>query len=587
MTNQSMRAAVLVCCTALAMPAGTLFVDCAGGDDARDGLSPATAVRTIAAVNKRTFSAGDSILLRRGITCAGMLSPSGSGTAQAPVTLGAYDSGAAPVIDAGANESAIRLFNQQGWQIENIETTGGSRYGIHVGGDKARMSHFRIAEVAVHDVHGALTSKDSGLIVFSASGSGIFDDVVIDGATAWNTTQWAGIEVVGAAYSNRMDGSHGTNVTVRNSVVHDVYGDGIILFIVEHGLIERSAAWRTGQQPKETVGTPSAIWTWMCNDCVVQYNESWLSASPSVDGGAFDIDWGNRDNTVQFNYGHDSRGYCAAVFGASGLTTVNSIIRKNVCANNGRDAALAKRQGDLFLSTWDNGKLDGVSIHDNAIYWNPDGDSYALNNTADFTGAATNSFEQNTVVSRVPGLILSNASLHFDGNGYSVAGDAPGKFEYGGAKPANFAEYQANSGQDTHSRFAPLRSRVAAKAKGKLDRSLLGDAAGSPALVSLLDNSADAHSQLVFLRSMHEQYASRGLKVRIVGSPDPNWRLDGIPLRSRPSSPHARIETFLVSANGAIVEHWRGFTPAQSLGLAIQKLLGLWTFGDQFVPQAP
>jgi hypothetical protein len=320
---------------------------------------------------------------------------------------------------------------------------------------------------------------------------------------------------------------------------------------------------------------------------VVQYNESWLSSSPSVDGGAFDIDWGNRDNTVQFNYGHDSRGYCAAVFGASGLTTVNSIIRKNVCANNGRDAALAKRQGDLFLSTWDNGKLDGVSIHDNAIYWNPDGDSYALNNTADFTGAATNSFEQNTVVSRVPGLILSNASLHFDGNGYSVAGDAPGKFEYGGAKPANFAEYQANSGQDTHSRFAPLRSRVAAKAKGKLDRSLLGDAAGSPALVSLLDNSADAHSQLVFLRSMHEQYASRGLKVRIVGSPDPNWRLDGIPLRSRPSSPHARIETFLVSANGAIVEHWRGFTPAQSLGLAIQKLLGLWTFGDQFVPQAP
>ena len=99
MTNQSMRAAVLVCCTALAMPAGTLFVDCAGGDDARDGLSPATAVRTIAAVNKRTFSAGDSILLRRGITCAGMLSPSGSGTAQAPVTLGAYDSGESDVGD--------------------------------------------------------------------------------------------------------------------------------------------------------------------------------------------------------------------------------------------------------------------------------------------------------------------------------------------------------------------------------------------------------------------------------------------------------------------------------------------------------
>jgi hypothetical protein len=586
MTNQPLRAAVLVCAAALAMQAGTLFVDCTGGKDARDGLSPATALRTIAAVNKRTLAPGDSILLRRGRTCAGMLSPSGSGTALAPITLGAYGSGLAPVIDGGANESAIRLFNQQGWQIANIETTGGSRYGIHAGGDKVRMSHFRIADVAVHDVHGALTSKDSGLIVFSASGSGIFDDVVIDGATAWNTTQWAGIEVVGAAYTGGMDGPHGTNVTVRNSVVHDVYGDGIVLFVVEHGLIERSAAWRTGQQPKETVGTPNAIWTWMCNDCVVQYSESWLSSSPSVDGGAFDIDWGNRHNTVQFNYGHDSKGYCAAVFGASGLTTVNSVIRYNVCANNGRDAGLAKRQGDLFLSTWDNGKLDGVSIHDNAIYWNPDGDSYALNNTAAFTGAAPNSFERNTIVSRVPSLILSNASLHFDGNTYSVAGDFPGKFEYGGAQPTDFAAYQAASGQDTHSRFTPVQPGVAAKAGGKLDKSLLGDAAGSPALVSLLDNSADAHSQLVFLRSMKEQYASRGLKVRILGSPDPNWRLDGIPLRSRAASRHAGIETFLVSANGAIVEHWRGFTPAQSLGLAIQKLLGLWTFGGSFVPHA-
>ena len=581
MTNQSLRATVLVCAAALSMRAGALFVDCAEGDDARNGLSPATALRTIAAVNKRTFSTGDSILLRRGITCTGMLSPTGSGTSKSPITLGAYGFGSAPVIDGGGNESVIRLFNQQGWRIENIETTGGSRYGIHVGGDHARMSHFRITNVAVHDVRGALTSKDSGLIVFSVSGpGGVFDDILIDGATAWNTTQWAGIEVVGAAYTGRMDGPHGTNVTVRNSVVHDVYGDGIVLFIVEHGLIERSAAWRTGQQPKDTVGTPNAIWTWMCNDCVVQYNESWLSSSPSVDGGAFDIDWGNRNNTVQFNYGHDSKGYCAAVFGAAGLTTTNSIIRENVCANNGRDAALAKRQGDLYLSTWENGKLDGVLIQDNAIYWSPAGDYHALNNTADFTGAGANGFERNTIVSRVPSLILSNAALLLDGNTYWVAGGAPGKFEYGGAQPTDFVAYHAASGQEEHSLFAPMQHGVDARANGKLDRSLLGDAAGSPALVSLLDNSSDAHSQLVFLRSMNEQYASRGLKVRIVGSPDPNWRLEGIPLRSRPSSRHAGIETFLVSADGAIVEHWRGFTPAQHLGLAIQRLLGLWPFSD-------
>ena len=572
-----LTAAVLV---SMALPGGNLYVDCTGGDDAREGSTPATAVRTIAAANKRTFSPGDSILLRRRTTCAGMFSPSGSGTAKQPITLGAYGSGPAPVIDGGGNESAIRLFNQQGWHLENIETSGGSRYGIHVGGDKTRMSHFRITNVDAHDVHGALTSKDSGLIVFSASGSGVFDDVVIDGATAWNTTQWAGIEIVGAGYTGKLDGPHGSNVTVRNSLVHDVYGDGIILFVVEHGLIERSAAWRTGQQPKETIGTPNAIWTWMCNECLVQYNEAWLSSSPSVDGGAFDIDWGNRNNTVQFNYGHDSKGYCAAVFGAGGLTTVDSVIRSNVCVNNGRDAALAKRQGDLFLSTWDNGKLDGVLIQGNHFYWNPAGDYYALNNAAEFAGDHPNRSDRNVVESHVPSLILSNASLQLDGNTYQVVENAAGRFEYGGAKPSDFAAYQAASGQEEHSLFSPMRHGVDTRPNRKLEHSLLGDTAGSPAIISLIGNSTDAHSQLIFLRSMKEQYTGRGLKVHIVGSPDPNWRLDGISIARPAVKRRGRVETFLVSAEGVVVEHWRGLAPADELGLAVQRLLGQWPFSD-------
>lgn len=574
------RAAGLLCFAAMAASGTRVFVDCAAGDDAHGGGSPATAVRTIAAVNKRVFSPGDSVLLRRGTRCAGMFSPSGSGLAARPITLGAYGSGPAPVIDGSGNESAIRLLDQQGWHIENIETTGGSRYGIHVGAGRARMSHFRISNVDVHDVHGTLTSKDSGLIVFSATGPGAFDDVVIDGATAWNTTQWAGIEVVGAAFTGKMDGPHGTNVTVRNSIVHDVYGDGIILFIVANGLIERSAAWRTGQEPKETVGTPNAIWTWMCNDCVVQYNEAWLSSSPGVDGGAFDIDWGNHNNTVQFNYGHDSKGYCAAVFGAGGLTTVNSVIRANVCVNNGRDDALAKRQGDLFLSTWDNGKLDGVLIQDNHIYWNPAGDHYALNSAASFTGAGPNRFERNTIVSRVPSLIFSNASLKLNDNTYSVAGAVSGSFEYGGAKPADFAAYQSVSGQDEHSPSVTIRNDVVTWPNGKLNRSLLGDAAGSPALICVLDNSADAHAELVILRSMNAQYANHGLQVRIMGRPDPIWRLDGIPVARRLVMRRGRVETFLVAPDGVIVEHWRGFAPAHELGLAIQRLFGLRSFGN-------
>jgi len=69
-------------------------------------------------------------------------------------------------------------------------------------------------------------------------------------------------------------------VTVRNSVVHDVAGDGILVEEAKHALIERNVAWDTGMQYTETIGTPDGIWEWMCEDCTVQYNEGFFATLP-------------------------------------------------------------------------------------------------------------------------------------------------------------------------------------------------------------------------------------------------------------------------------------------------------------------
>src|SRR5262249_16923074 len=71
------------------------------------------------------------------------------------------------------------------------------------------------------------------------------------------------------------------------------------------------------------------------------------------------------------NYGHDSMGYCAAVFAADKQITTNSIVRGNLCIDNGLSPKLARRQGDMFISTWDGGLLDGVRIENNTFYWSP------------------------------------------------------------------------------------------------------------------------------------------------------------------------------------------------------------------------
>lgn len=66
------------------------------GDDAKNGLSPATAWKTVGKVNAAKFSAGDRILFARGGEWRESLVASSSGTAGSPITYDAYGKGAKP-----------------------------------------------------------------------------------------------------------------------------------------------------------------------------------------------------------------------------------------------------------------------------------------------------------------------------------------------------------------------------------------------------------------------------------------------------------------------------------------------------------
>src|SRR5687767_210098 len=262
--RSSMKRLLFACSFVLAGDAAfgaTYHVDCAAGSDSAAGTSEAAAWRTTAKVSDTTFVAGDVVLIRRGTRCTGMLWPKGSGTPTATIRLSAFGTGARPIIDGGREQAAIKLFNQQGWEIENLETTGGETYGIYIGADAGQLKHFRIRNTVVSNVRGQVKAKRSGLVVVAAADPATLEDIVIDGVVAHHTTQWAGVIVQGATRTNRI-----RNVTVRNTIVHDVFGDGIVLFQVENGLVEKSAAWLTGLQPVQTIGTPNGIWTWRCRD---------------------------------------------------------------------------------------------------------------------------------------------------------------------------------------------------------------------------------------------------------------------------------------------------------------------------------
>jgi len=611
--------------TLIGLPASAAdyHVDCLAGDDAADGRSPASAWRSLAKASATSYLPGDSILLKRGTRCGGTLWPKGSGEPGRPIRLAAYGEGPLPVVDAKGGEAALKLFNQQYWQIETIEAAGGSPYGIHISGDRGTLRHFRIRNVVIHDVGGEVKAKTSGLLVVAAGGGDqSFEDVVIDGVTAYDTTQWAGIIVNGSASADKK--LRARNVTIRNSIVHDVYGDGIVLFQVEDGLIEKSAAWRTGLQPQETIGTPNGIWTWRCNRCSVQWTEGFFIDSPGVDGGVYDIDWGCDDGVVQFNYGHDAMGYCASVFAANRETTSNSVVRYNVCVNNGRSPKLARRQGDLFISTWDGGTLDGVRIHNNSFYWSPPIDAPVLQmDHADFTGRRPNLFQNNLLHSSVPRMIRSSGDLRFDNNLYWYAGSREPMWSYAGREHVGFAAYRRDSRQDAAGLFADPKlfatMRLASDspaigAGASLGGSEAGDAFGKPvpsgrapaigalehapasgggpaarsdlylgrwALVSHLGDDDDSRAQLVFLQSALEQFGARGLVVAVgfhgvvSGQPEYDWNLGSIRTFAPGATGAEKLPTtLLVAPDGTSVRRFEGFAPPADLGLTLRALIG-------------
>ena len=355
--------------------AATYYVDCSAASNGSGTM--ASPWNSTAAVNSRSggFAAGDQILLRAGTTCTGTLTPKGSGTSGAPIVLGAYGTGAKPAVVASGQETALTLTNQSWWTVTGLDFSGSTRRGVFVTVTSGVARGITLRNLSVHDVGGStLNSKNTGLVVVSPthdptnSTSARFDQVLVESVVAHDTTMWAGILVGTGTDADAWaatESKRSTNVTVRESTVYNTYGDGIVLFAVNQGLLDHNVAHDIGRQPTKTIGTPVGIWSWACNGCTVQRNEVYKANSPGVDGGAFDIDFFSENTTLQYNYGHDNSSACISIFGALGYTTTNSVIRYNVCAHNGTESGTV--QQEVYLSVWDGGHIDGVGFYGNTF----------------------------------------------------------------------------------------------------------------------------------------------------------------------------------------------------------------------------
>ena len=543
------------CCpSAWAQQPRTFVVDCRTSATAADGPF---LLHSLTEVNALPLHTGDRVLFERGTSCRGSLQPHGEGFA-----IAATGSGPLPEIHAApADEAALSMFNVEHVSISSLRLTGGTTYGLHLSGDRPHMRDIALRNLTVTGVRGKLLRKESGLIVVAPSATGAsFAGLTLDDIRAYNTTQWAGIFVSGAV-----------GVTVQHAIVHDVQGDGIVLFDSQDGRIAHSVAWHTGMQIKETIGTPNAIWTWHCSRCVVEDNEAFLTDSPGIDGGAFDIDWGNSFNTVSRNFGHDTQGYCVSVFGANGITT-HSVVEQNLCLNNGMSPRLAQRQGAILLMTWNNGTIEGVTIQQNHIDWRTSGDTPAIQ-TGETLNAKGIELKGNEIHSTGTKFVSSTLAYAGSGNHYVMEEAAAPSLDAAKQWLANSSE--EGSTVELAREPASWNAATTSPEGWRLRAHVCGEADEASVLQLFID-----------LDVAKVEFGSLGLKVELDAPPaakgsaqDFGLEAEGIRLTQDDSCAGSDVTLEMLSPQGKTATRWDRPAAAIELGLALRAWFGRPGYG--------
>ena len=336
------------------------------GDDNRDGLTPATAWRTLAKANSRVFEPGDAILLKRGGKWLGTLSPAGSGTAGGWITIGAYGEGPRPLVDGGPGD-AVALSDVSYREIRDIEVTTdplGEGNGITVTARRPglRQKGLRILNVVASDcgdagIHaGGVWDANDGIdeiviencLAYRNHGPGImvegwhqggWKDGIVRGCTAWSNSGLGGIYV-----------SSGRHVLMENCRTYHNYFLNHWFWNALNVTMRRCEAWRChtsgerGGFDLDYLVNASVI-----EDCYSHHNEHYgfmLMGNGSTP--MIDVPKVSRHNLVRRCVAEDDRPPFWVI-----ETFEDSILADNVALATGKDVAA------FDVTGWPDGINDG------------------------------------------------------------------------------------------------------------------------------------------------------------------------------------------------------------------------------------
>ena len=307
----------------MANAAGTdHYVDCSA---ATNGLgTQADPWNSLAPVNSLQFGPGERALFKAGTTCVGQLTPSGSGAAGNPAVLTSYGTGAKPIIDgAGVTGAVIKLLNVQQWQLSGLEVHDAAaspafRTGVLVENSSGTtLSGISITNMTVRNISGwsggwYSTNAGIGIQTDNSSSVSTWDDITIANNTFDHVDR---IAIAVTPEGNGRGTGKTTNVRIVNNNIRYSGGDDILVVNGAGALIDGNDAAYGGV--KATTGCPpsgqicntaaASIWVAGSNDTTIQ-NNSVACTINQQDGMGYDVDWGNHNTTIQYNYSRNNSG---------------------------------------------------------------------------------------------------------------------------------------------------------------------------------------------------------------------------------------------------------------------------------------
>ena len=352
------------------------------GNDTNSGLTPSKPWATLKKVNSTHFSPGSKILFKSGDEWFGQLEINSSGAKDSLIVFDKYGNGEKPKIQGqGEKRYALLIKNVSYCTVKNLEVTNEGkepapkRTGVLVEainyGDSKEIS---INNLEVHHVNGSLVKKDGGgsAIFWHNGGDEIksrFIGLSIENCFLHHCGRNG---ITSSGYSNRDNWHPSLGVVIRNNLLEQIPGDGIVPIATDGAIIEYNIM-RDCPDVLSHEEAAAGIWPWSADNTLIQYNEV-SGHKAKWDGQGFDSDYNCNNTIIQYNYSHDNYGgFLLLCNDGSSLGkkynkgTLNSIIRYNVSINDGIRTYPTKREGKFSPTIHITGPVQNSKIYGNII----------------------------------------------------------------------------------------------------------------------------------------------------------------------------------------------------------------------------